>query len=97
MIASDQKWGGEIGSSRNRRPADERRDRPGRPADHDVLGRRPLEPDRVDEHVTEEAGKRPQGRRPVDHDAQPEHAPEAEDVADHQRVARRDAPAGDRP
>ena len=49
-----------------RRPADQRRDRAGGAADDDVLGRRALQPARVDEDVEEVAGQREQCGEHVD-------------------------------
>ena len=109
MIAIAQKWGGvqrntirkSATAARSVRPVTAAQPTsggiaPGRAADHDVLGRAALEPDRVDQHVAEEAGERPEGGRPVHQDAEPEHARETERAADHERVACRDAAARDR-
>ena len=75
-MISEERHGGEVGASRHRSPADERRDRAGGAADHDVLRRAALEPDRVDEARSERKPASAQsGREPVDHDRQPERHP----------------------
>ena len=50
----------------DRRPADDRRQRPGRATDDDVLGRRPLEQHHVDDHVERDRQKRQERRDEVD-------------------------------
>ena len=80
-----------------RRPADHRRQRPGRAADHDVLRRRPLQPDRVD-HRVEEDGEGEQPRRDeVGEEPQHHHREPGQRQPERQRLAALDPPRGDRP
>ena len=76
----EQVQGRQIHVVRDRGPTDERWDRPGRPADHDVLHGGALEPERVDEDVDERAAEREQRREQV-RDRGQQH--EGEDVQDH--------------
>ncbi len=80
-----------------RRPADQRRHRAGRAAQHDVLRRAGLEPERVDEDVAEQPGGRERGGQPVDGDPQLRHRDDAEGRPEEQSAPRLDPPARQRP
>ena len=81
----------------HRRPADQRRHGAGGAADHDVLRRAALQPDRVDEHVAEEAGEGQRGGQRVDRQRELDQRQAREHAAEQQRRARGDAARGDRP
>jgi len=78
------------------RPADQRRDRAGGATDHDVLRRAPLQPDRVDPDVADEAAEREPGGEPVDGPAEQHDRGGHQQDAEAQRGRRRDASARDR-
>ena len=80
----------------DRGPGDQRRHRAGGAADHDVLRRAPLQPERVDEDVAEEAGERERRRQRVDRERQQGEGRGAEQRAEGDRGGRRDAAAGHR-
>ncbi len=74
-----------------RRPADHRRKRAGRAADHDVLRRPALEPHRVDDGVEEDREGEQPGRQHVDHQAEEDDREAREHQAEGQRLAGLDA------
>ena len=81
----------------DRRPADQHRHRPGRPADDDVLAAGPLQPQRVDEDV-EQGGRHGQhGREQVDPGPQLDEGQHLEADGEDQGVAGGDRPGDQRP
>ncbi len=89
----EQDPGAEVQAAGHRHPAHQYRRRPGRPADHDVVGAGPLEAQRVHEHVIEESGGGQEGRREVDRHRQPQKAGGAQRHSEPQRALRRHRPA----
>ncbi|MPL91570.1 hypothetical protein SDC9_37645 [bioreactor metagenome] len=84
-------------AARRHRPADHRREGPGGAADHDVLRRRALQPDRVDHHVEEDGeGQQRRGDAIRHHRQKPDRQPRKRQP-DRQRLARGHPPRRDRP
>ena len=57
----------------HRGPAGDRRKSAGRAADHDVLRRTPLQPDRIHEYVERDGQREHRGRHPVQREAHHHH------------------------
>ena len=83
-------------AARHRRPADHRREGARRAPDHDVLRRPTLQPHRVDRHIEEDREGQQRRRDPVHEHAHRHHGEDGEDRAEGGRLARGDAPGGNR-
>ncbi len=81
---------------RHRRPPDEGGNRPGRTTYDDVLLRRPLQPDRVHEHVEEGRQRSEGGAEQVDEAPEPGEGHDLERDREDERLARRHEPGDQR-